>query len=197
MVNGYEFFQYDRATKLHFTSEKYNLFSCKGKTKGTKFSSFLNRKDYHSYNSMANRFDTPLESIQFLVANYAYKNSSPIHNVAVSDNNYTTWKKRKQSIHNVFSTDIETILLFMEKKNYQYNDLITCNDGMPELFKLYLGNSIAIESLHIINEINPFLNIWKEKMMKMWAADLLIVEKLYKFVKYDEDKVIKIYQTLS
>lgn len=197
MVNGYEFFQYDRATKLHFTTEKYNVFEHKGRTNGTKFSTFLARKDYNSYNSLATKFESPIEAIQFLTSNYAYKNNNPIFNVSLSNNNFIIWKKRKQSITNTFSSDIDTIILHIEKKDISYNDVICCKDGMPELFKLYLGGTITIETLHIINEIDPFLDSWKTNMMLMWKQDLLIIQKLKKFVKFDETKIKEIYTSLS
>ena len=196
MVSGHTFFIYDMATKLHFNTEDYNVFEYKGNVRGTSYKHFLAKRDHTSYNNLALKFDTDLESIQFLAANYVYKNSSPVHNTAVSNNNYIIWKKRKQSITNTFLTDVDSLILYMEKKDYQYKDLITCNGGMSELFKLYLGGQVTIESLHMINEMEPFLPEWKSKMLPMWSADLLIIKKLKKFVIFDEAKIKEIYLSL-
>lgn len=197
MISGHTLFKYNISVKLHFMTELYNVFEYNGKVKHTSYEEFLAKRDFNSFNSLARKFETDAEAIHFLVANYAYKNINPVHNISSGDNNYVTWTKRKQSITNIFLTDIDKIILLMEKGDLKYSDIVSCDDGMPKLFKLYLGNIITIETLHIINEIEPFIHDWKSKMLSVWEKDLLIIVKLKKFVKFDMEKVKKIYSTMG
>ena len=188
MITGFKLFQYDKAVRLHFTNKKYNLFDYKGKTSGVTYENFLARRDYNIYNAIARKFDTDAESIQFLVANYAYQND-PIHNIASSESNFILWNRRKQSITNTFREDIDKVVLVMEKKGMTALDMIDNSKDIPELFKLYLGKGITIESLFILNKFLPFLESWENTLETLWSKDLLILKKLDRFVKYSEDTI--------
>ena len=188
MITGFKLFQYDRSVKLHFTNKKYNLFDHKGKANGVTFENFLARRDYNLYNAIARKFETDAESIQFLVSNYAYKND-PIHNIASSDTNFITWNKRKQSITNTFKTDIDLVVLVMEKKGLDFEAMLDNSKDIPELFKLFLSGNVSIESLYILNKFIPFLEKWETTLETVWGQDLLIIKKLDRFVKYPEDKI--------
>jgi hypothetical protein len=188
MITGFKLFQYDKAVRLHFTNKKYNLFDYKGKTSGVTYENFLARRDYNIYNAIARKFDTDSESIQFLVSNYAYKND-PIHNIASSESNFILWNRRKQSISNTFKNDIDNVVLAMEKKGLSCIEMIDNSKDIPELFKLYLGNNITIESLFILNKFIPFLEKWESTLETVWGKDLLIIKKLERFVKYNEETI--------
>ena len=196
MITGFTLFKYDRSVKLHFTNKKYNLFDYKGKTNGVSFENFLARRDYNIYNAIARKFETDSESIQFLVANYAYKND-PIHNIASSDNNFITWNKRKQSITNTFKNDIDNVVLAMEKKGLSCIEMIDNRKDIPELFKVFLSGNISIETLFILNKFIPFLEKWETTLETVWGKDLLILKKLDRFVKFPQDKVQLILEESS
>lgn len=196
MINGYSLFKYDRAVKLHFTTEKYNLFESKGKANGLSFENFLAKRDYNVYNAIAQRFETDVQAIQFLVANYAYSNNAPIHNMATSDRNFTIWTKRKQSITNTFREDIDTLQLHLDKNGITPDSLYESNHNIPALFKIYLAGTITIETMHILNKLNPYLIEWKPLHTMLWSKEFLRIEKLDRFVRYDTDTVTKIYDTL-
>ena len=193
MITGFTLFKYDKAVKLHFTNKKYNLFDYKGKTNGVTFENFLARRDYNIYNAIARKFETDAQSIQFLVANYVYKND-PIHNIASSDNNFITWNKRKQSITNTFKTDVDNMILVMEKKSMSCMDMIDNRKDIPELFKMFLSNTITVESLFILNKFLPFIDSWESTLETVWGKDLLIIKKLERFVKYNEDTIKEILE---
>ena len=193
MITGFTLFKYDKAVKLHFTNKKYNLFDYKGKTNGVTFENFLARRDYNIYNAIARKFETDAQSIQFLVANYVYKND-PIHNIASSDNNFITWNKRKQSITNTFKTDVDNMILVMEKKSMSCMDMIDNRKDIPELFKMFLSNTITVESLFILNKFLPFIDSWESTLETIWGKDLLIIKKLERFVKYNEDTIKEILE---
>jgi hypothetical protein len=188
MITGYTFFKYERAVKLHFTTEKYNLFDYNGKTNGVSLENFLARRDYNIYNAIARKFETDAESIQFLVSNRAYKND-PIFNIASSESNFILWNRRRHSITNTFKNDIDKVLLVMEKKDISCFDMLDNSKDIPEIFKMYLGDAISIESLYILHKFIPFLEKWETTLKMIWGQDLLIIKKLDRFVKYPQDKI--------
>lgn len=196
MINGFTLFKYDRVVKLHFTNEKYNLFENKGNAKGMTFEKFLAKRDYNIYNALARKFETDQQAIQFLVSNYAYRNTNPIHNIASSDRNFTLWTKRKQSITNTFREDIDKIQLHLDKNDVSLESLYESDSNVPDLFKIYLSGNITIETMFILNKINPYLSGWKQEHSMLWGKEFLLIEKLERFVKYDSDLVTKIYKTL-
>ena len=193
MTSGYDLFKYNKAVKLHFSTKKYNIFDYNGNTLGVSFENFLAARDYNVYNAIARKFDSDLASIQFLVANYVYQND-PIHNIASSERNFILWNKRKQSITNTFKNDIDNIILVMEKKNLTYEQMKDSSKDIPELFKMYLKQEVTIESMHILNKFSLFLEGWKPTLELVWSKDLLIIEKLERFVKYKEEVMKKILE---
>jgi|694.fasta_scaffold00052_200 hypothetical protein len=192
-MNGYSLFKFDKATKLHFTNEKYNVFEYKGSVRGLTFEKFLEKRDYNVYNAVARKFESEKEAIQFLVANYAYRNDNPIHNIAMAERNISIWNKRKQSISHLFKEDIDVISLHLEKKGLVKSDLFETNGDVPELFKLFIGGKISVETMHILNEMNDYITEWEPIHSVVWKKEFLVIKKLKKFVKFDIDKLKEIY----
>jgi hypothetical protein len=65
-------------------------------------------------------------------------------------------------------------------------DMIDNSKDIPELFKMYLGHGITVESLFILNKFIPFIDNWESTLETVWGKDLLIIKKLERFVKYNE-----------
>lgn len=192
MVTGFTLFKYARAVKLHFTNEDYNIFTHSSNVRGTSFEHFLAGKDYNLYNALARKFEDEVDTVQFLVANYAY-NNDPIHNFALSDRNYVIWNKRKQALSNTFKEDLSKIVLHLEKKKLESSILFNSSDSLPELFKIYLSGIISIETMYLINKINPHLQDWKKDHSLIWGKEFLLIERLDKFVKFNEETIRQIY----
>jgi hypothetical protein len=193
MVNGFTFFKYDRVVKLHFTTEQYNLFDQKAVSKGLTFEKFLAKRDYNVYNALSRKFLTDQHAIAFLVANYVYKNDNPIHNIASSDRNYVIWTKRKQSMTNTFREDLDKIALYLEQKNLLVDVLFDSKGKIPELFKIYLSGNVTIETMYLINKLYPYVEGWKKEHSLIWGKEFLLIEKLDRFIKFDEEILRNIY----
>lgn len=197
MLNGFELFKLSRVVKLHFTSEKYNIFNAKGKSRGLTFENYLKAIDYKLYESTPLRFNDAHSCVQFLVANQAYKHTNPIHDLSVSERNYHIWNKRRQMISNVFREDLSNISLHMDKKDKPFASIFDSSGSLPELFKIYLSGVISIESMYLINKMHPYLERWRSANSLIWDKDFLLIEKLDKFVEYDKDVITKIYLSNS
>lgn len=196
-MNGFYLFRFDKATKLHFTTEKYDVFEYKGKIKGLTFEKFILKSDHTIYNAVARRFTTEKDAIQFLVANYAYRNENPIHNIAMAERNSSIWTKRKQSITQTFQSDCDVLSLFIERKKISKLQLFTgLNGDIPELFKLFIGGKLTVETMHILNQRFDYLSDWKPKHGLIWNKEFLVIQKLKNFVKYDSTKTDELYDAI-
>ena len=72
-VNGFKAYKYYMAVKLHFTTDKYNVFDTGGKGKGS-VDAFKRRSDRFHFENIAHKISEDKKLIQYYVANFAYGN---------------------------------------------------------------------------------------------------------------------------
>ena len=191
-MTGFKAFRYYIALKLHFTKEKFNVFENKGHIKGS-YAAFDARNDKYLFEKLARKFPKDQDIIQFIVANLSIGNDNIIYGMEEAEENYIQWIKRKQSITHTFLNDINTIQLESEKNNYNLDQIINCTlNQFPYIIKLYLGKLICMESIVILNDFVPMIAKWKqEPSLILLENDILRIEKLKGFVKYNRDKIEK------
>lgn len=191
-MDGYKAYRYYLAIKLHFTTEKFNVFENRGNVKGTR-DSFNARNDRYIFEKLANKYDTDREIIQFFVANFAYNADTAIYEGKEAEDNFLTWNKRKQSISQVFIDDLAVVLNHIEVNKGSVFSFE--NEKYPVLLQLYMGSKIKIETLRIIDDIYPFLETWAKhpSVQYVWGNEMLRIKKLTGFVKYDKIKIEKIF----
>ena len=192
-MDGFKAYRYYLAIKLHFTTEKFNVFENRGNVKGTR-DTFNARNDRYIFEKLANKYDTDREIIQFFVANFAYGSDTAIYEGKEATDNFLLWNKRKQSITQVFIDDLTNILNYIESNKTSVFSFE--NDKYPALMQLYMGRKVTIETLRIIDDIHPFLETWSQQnsVKYMWGSELLRIKKLTGFVKYDKIKIEKIFK---
>ena len=194
-MDGFKAYRYYLAVKLHFTTDKYNVFETRGHVKGTR-EAFNARNDRYIFEKLARKYDTDKEIIQFFVANFAYGHSDVVYNGQEAETNYLEWMRRKQSISKIFVDDLATMLTSLESSgiistylfNYQ-------NDDYPVALKLFIGGKISIETLRIIDDVYPILEVWKKNSAasSIWDTEFRRIKKLQGFVKYDKSKILNIF----
>ena len=66
----------------------------------------------------------------------------------------------------------------------------------PVALTLFLGNKLSIETLVIINELDHIVEHWLDNptVQHIWNDELLRIKKLSGFVKYDKEKLAKIFK---
>lgn len=192
-MDGYKAYRYYLAIKLHFTTEKFNVFENRGNVKGTR-DTFNSRNDRYIFEKLATKYDSDREIIQFFVANFAYNGDTAIYEGREAEENFLTWNKRKQSITQIFIDDLATILNYIETNKGSVFEFE--NDKHPALLQLYMGGKVKIETLRIIDDISPFLDKWATNptIHYVWADEMLRIKKLTGFVKYDRIKISKIFK---
>jgi hypothetical protein len=198
-MNGFKAYQYYMAVKLHFTTDKYNVFDTRGRIKGS-LDAFKNRSDRFHFERLAHKLENDKDVIQFFVSNFAYGCQHSVWEMEEAQDNYNTWIKRKESIAYIFKSDIDSILLHCEKEKVYPKNLFDFVDGnYPELLKLYVGKHITIETMRIMDDFDNFIERWKKNhsLSLLWDDERRRIEKAKGFVKYDRTKIEPIYRTFK
>lgn len=193
-MDGFKVWKLYMAVKLHFTTNSYNVFNNRGHVKGAR-DTFYARNDRFIFEKLARKFPTERDIIQYFVANFAYGNQEVVYEPSTGDSNLITWNKRKQSISQVFESDLHTILLHLEKNGMTEKHLYEGNP--PELFKLYLGGYVTVETMVILNSFADYLTTLKLQLNLLWAEECRIIDKCKGFVKFDKDRLLQVYQTFK
>jgi hypothetical protein len=194
-MDGFKAYRYYLALKLHFTSEKFNVFENRGNVKGSR-EAFEARNDRYIFEKLARKIGNDRDIIQFFVANFAYGNESAIYAGQEADDNLAEWNKRKQSITKIFIDDLASLLTYVEINKLPTSSIFDFNfNEYPAALKLFLGNKISIETLVIINELDHIVEHWLDNptVQHIWSNELLRIKKLIGFVKYDKEKLRKIF----
>jgi hypothetical protein len=196
-MDGYKAWKLYMAVKLHFTTTKYNVFNNRGHVKGAR-DTFYARNDRFIFERLARKFPTERDIIQYFVANFAYDNPEVVYTQSEGDTNLNTWNKRKQSISQVFENDLHVILLHLEKERLTENDLYEgSGSNLPELFKLFLGGYITIETMVILDSFANYLTSISSKINLLWSEECLKIEKCKGFIKFDRDRLLQVYENFK
>jgi len=194
-VDGFKAYRYYLALKLHFTSEKFNVFENRGNVKGSR-EAFEARNDRYIFEKLARKIGNDRDIIQFFVANFAYGNESAIYAGQEADDNLAEWNRRKQSITKLFIDDLASLLTYVEINKLPTSSIFDFNfNEYPAALKLFLGGKISIETLVIVNELDHIVEHWLDNptVQHIWSNELLRIKKLIGFVKYDKEKLRKIF----
>lgn len=190
-MDGFKAYRYYTAIRLHFTSAKFDVFQNKGRVKCS-LEKFQQRNDHYIFEKLGRKFNDK-EFIQYCASNFMYGNSDVIYNNEESDTNYLEYIKRKQSITKVFSDDLNTLLL--NTWQVQQNPFKFSGSNLPTIIQLYISKRITIETIRILDDIEPFIDNLKENsnVKLLWSDEILRIEKSKGFVKYNKEKILPIY----
>lgn len=195
-MDGFKVYRYYMALKLHFTSDKYNVFN-NSNVRGTR-DAFNSRNDRYIFEKLARRFETDYDLIQYFASNMAYGNLSVVYSNLDAEANYVLWLKRKESITKHFSDDISKLMLHLEKEKKDLSSLLTySHDQFPDLFKLFLGDHISVETMVILDDHFNYLQQWKQFANLLWEDECRRIEKTKGFVKYDKAKILTLIQNFK
>jgi hypothetical protein len=195
-VDGFKAYRYYLAIKLHFTTDKFNVFENRGNVKGTR-EAFNARNDRYIFEKLAMKRPNDKDIIQFFVSNFAYGNDTAIYAGQEAEENYQEWQRRKQSVTKIFIDDLANMITYIETNKLKHSALFNFTENeYPVALKMFLGRKIAIESLRIIDDLTGILDKWKDNptVKYIWDDELRRVIKLTGFVKYDKIKIGKIFE---
>ena len=195
-MDGFKAYRYYLAIKLHFTTDKFNVFENRGNVKGTR-EAFNARNDRYIFEKLATKMSEDREIIQFFVANFAYGKDTAIYAGQEAEDNFVEWQKRKQSITKVFIDDLATLMTHLEVNKLKNTALFNFTDNeYPVALNMFIGGKITIETLRIIDDFLDIIKDWKNhpSVKYIWDDELRRVTKLNGFVRYDKEKLGKIFE---
>ena len=195
-MDGFKAYRYYLAIKLHFTTDRFNVFQNRGSVRGTR-EAFNARNDRYIFEKLASKRQDDKEIIQFFVANFAYGNDQAIYAGQEAEDNYLQWQKRKQSMTKIFVDDLATLITHIELNKLKPTAIFQFTENeYPVALKLFVGGKIAIETLNIIDDMTGMLDDWviHPSVRYIWEDEMRRIKKLTGFVKYDKIKVGKIFQ---
>lgn len=196
-MDGFKAYKYYMAVKLHFTKDNFDVFKNRGNIKGTR-EAFNARNDRYAFEKLARKFPVDKDLIQFYVANFAYGNDAAVYASEEADTYLLEWTKRKQSITKVFSDDCSRILMDAYKNKIKEDGIFDLtNKSYSSILKLFLGKQVSLETVRILDDFRPMVEPWKENtsMLLLWENEIRRIEKSKGFVKYDTDKVAKVFNS--
>ena len=194
-MDGFKAYRYYLAIKLHFTTDKFNVFENRGHVRGTR-EAFNARNDRYIFEKLAQKMPDDREIIQYFTSNFAYGNDAAIYAGQEADDNYLQWQKRKQSITKIFIDDLASLMTHIEVNKLKSTALFNFTDSeYPVALKMFVGSKITIETLRIIDDFTGIIDEWKNhsSVKYIWDDELRRVTKLTGFVKYDKIKLGTIF----
>ncbi len=127
-MDGFKAYRYYLAIKLHFTTDKFNVFQNRGNVRGTR-EAFNARNDRYIFEKLANKYSDDKDIIQFFVANFAYGSDNAIYAGQEAEENYTEWIRRKQSITKIVIDDLAKLLTYVETNRLKHTALFEFTDN--------------------------------------------------------------------
>lgn len=189
MISGFRACRYWLATKLHFTTRKYDIFKHKAKVLNFDEERFLARKDNKLFERLANKYGEAIH--EFYVANLLVGNKNLWDSSGIDSHDvYFNWLARKNSRvyhlkkdlgkHSIFGMDV-------------LRELVEIKDGRAKLFDLFVSGSITPETIVALDSIVPFLEHWDTVMVDtLWGSAALVLLKYRPFLNVKTPEIFEV-----
>ena len=187
-TDPFESYKLYNALKLHFESNydavKYNFKS------NVTPSSFFKRKDKYFFAKLAKKYNGELKD--FYVSQFV-NTETYIGDMMDSEaeQNYKDHKRIQESIHRVFSIDINRLT----EENVPFDYLFKASDNAyPLVVKLWLQEEISLETVVILNAIFKFIDRESKNISDtiIWPDTRRLIEKYEPFVSFNRNKCLNL-----
>jgi hypothetical protein len=187
-TDPFESYKLYNALKLHFESSydavKYNFKS------NVTPNSFFKRKDKYFFAKLGRKHNGELKD--YYVANFkAGKSYIGDMMDEEGEQNYREHKRIQESIHRVFSIDINRLT----EENVSFDYLFKTRDNAhPLVVKLWLQEEISLETVVILNAIFKFIDRESKNISDtiIWPDTRRLIEKYEPFVNFNRDKCLSL-----
>ena len=184
VVDPFESYKLYQALKLHFEGS-YDAVKYNYKTNVTP-KSFLNRKDKYFFAKLAKKYNGSLK--EFYVSQFINEQRYVGDMMdSEAESYYATYKKIKESIHRVFSIDIN----ILSEQKVEFNNLFESIEGQqPLIIQYWMQEDISLETVVILNSILGFIQREDSKISDtiIWPDNKRKIEKYTPFVSFDINK---------
>ena len=189
MMDPFESYKLYNALKLHFETDSYDAVKYNYKSNIT-HNSFFKRKDKYFFAKLARNYEKDL--LNYYVANF--KNGVSYVGDMINESgekNYSDHKRIQESIHRVFSIDINKL----NDQVQEFDELFESDNGqLPLVIKLWMQEEISLETIVILNSILGFVPRESKKITDtiIWPDIHRKIEKYTPFVNYSKNKCTKL-----
>jgi hypothetical protein len=186
MNDPFESYKLYNALKLHFEGS-YDAVKYNYKTNVTP-KSFLNRKDKYFFAKLAKKYNGSLK--EFYVSQFINEQKYVGDMMdSEAESYYAIYKKIKESIHRVFSIDINKIIDL--NIGVKFDNLFESVDGQqPMIVQMWMQEDISLETVVILNSLLGFIQREDSKISDtiIWPDNKRKIEKYTPFVNFDINK---------
>ena len=184
MSDPFESYKLYNALRLHFQTD-YDAIKYNYKSNVTP-QSFFKRKDKYFFAKIAKKYEKDL--VSYYVANFK-EGVSYVGDMVneVGDDNYNKYKKVKESIHRVFSVDIN----ILTESEIDFDRCFTSFDGqLPLVIQLMMQDDISLETVVILDSLIGFIPRESKKIKDtiIWPDIKRRIEKYKPFVNFNDIK---------
>jgi len=189
MMDPFDSYKLYNALKLHFETDSYDAVKYNYKSNVTP-SSFFKRKDKYFFAKLAKKYDKNLK--EFYISQF--KNTEKYVGDMMdeeAEKNYLDFKRIQESIHRVFSIDINKL----NDQEQKFDKLFESDKGqLPLVIKLWMQEEISLETIVILNSILGFIPRESKKISDtiIWPDVKRLIEKYTPFVNYSKNKCTKL-----
>ncbi len=183
------------ALKLHFTTDNYDVIAQKGKVRASR-QAFAKRKDLYSIKKVSKTYSDE-EVANFLIANFTSGDRWGGLFDSEASERYQEWKKRTESLTYIFTNDLDTLMLELEKENMSIEDAFKITKSQhPYIIKAFLRKTITLETLVILEKIFPFTGYFDSNIGDdvMWPDISRLIRKYKPFLRFDKEKYDGIFR---
>jgi hypothetical protein len=174
---------------LHFETDGYDAVKYNYKSNVTP-QSFFKRKDKYFFAKLAKKYNGNLKD--FYISQFV-NTESYVGDMMdeEADKHYTNYKRIQESIHRVFSIDINKL----GEQERKFDELFKSYHGqLPLVIKLWLQDEISLETVVILDSILGFIERESDKISDtiIWPDLKRRINKYKPFVNYTKDKCMKL-----
>lgn len=185
MMDPFDSYKLYNALKLHFETDSYDAVKYNYKSNVTP-QAFFKRKDKYFFAKLAKNYEKDL--LTYYVSNF--KNGVGYVGDMLNEDgekNYLNHKRIQESIHRVFSIDINK-LSEQERKFDQF--FMSCHGQLPLVIKLWLQEEISLETVVILDSMLGFVERESDKITDtiIWPDTKRKIHKYRPFVNFNVDK---------
>ena len=189
---GYGAYLLFLALRTHFSKTSYDFFEMNGKFRASK-ETYNKRKDRNFFTKIAKEY-TAEELRDFYIANFLEDR----HYITdlIDDNAklaYTDYLRRRQSLSYHCANDMARTFDKGLRVPFSVD-----SDTYPLLILLFLHRKISIETMVILNDFIPYVNMFDKYFGDdiVWSRIALKIRKYKPFLKYDKNKLKSILKEI-
>ena len=182
------------ALKRHFTSNTYNYFKYRGKTR-TSTNSFNKRKDKYVFEKLSRKYGDEEIKLYFL-ASFVYSDAPASvwvgDIIRVGEKQFQQLIKTHQSLSYLFTQECEAIF-----SQHKLPEAFDATMGHPPILKGYLRGEVSIETLVILEMVFGFSkNLDRKLKDPVWDIVCMKMRKYRPFLNIELDKFKKILRNI-